>query len=60
MAKKSKAEHRWRISLTGKPPPTILGFINAPTETAALQWAARKFKITSKTLRYRLVAHRAD
>jgi hypothetical protein len=57
-AEKAEAAPRWRISLTGKP-PTFVGFINAPTETAALLWAARKFKIASAR-RSRLVAHRED
>ena len=55
VAEKAKAFPRWRISLAG-PPATFVGFVDAPTETAAIQWAGRKFKIAYPLKR--LVAHR--
>jgi hypothetical protein len=58
MAKNAKTLPRWRISLTGKAVKPI-GLVSAPTEAAALQWGARKFKIAT-ALRSRLIARRAE
>jgi hypothetical protein len=61
MAKKPTASalHRFRITLLKGTPAKFLGFVEAPNEKAAVEAAAREFKIAD-TLRDRLVARRDD
>jgi hypothetical protein len=59
MAKKAKAEHRWRVSLIGKTPQRFLGYVHAADEKSAIDVAAKEFKI-GDTLRNRLVALREE
>jgi len=51
------AAHRWRITLIKATPAKYLGSVDAPDEAAAIETAAREFKI-SDALRNRLVALR--
>jgi len=50
-------EHRWQISLIKATPAKYLGSVYAPDEGAAIEAAAREFKIDD-TLKDRLVARR--
>lgn len=55
--KKSKPVHSWRIGLIGKTPQKYLGRVDAATEAAAIEEAAKEFRI-KEALRNKLVAHR--
>src|SRR5262249_31071921 len=52
-------EHRWQISLIKATPAKYLGSVYAPEEAAAIEAAAREFKIDDM-LKSRLVALRTD
>jgi len=53
------AEYRWLIAFIKATPARYLGSVYAPDEAAAIEAAAREFKI-GDALRNRLVALRAD
>jgi hypothetical protein len=57
--KKAKAEPltRWRIVHLKGTPAKFVGYVHAPTESAALQWAIKEFKI-APALRSRIMAQR--
>jgi hypothetical protein len=60
MAKKPKATpavSRWRISFLKSTPARFLGYIDAPDEKAAIEAAAKEYKI-AEALRDRIVARR--
>ena len=49
--------HRWRISLLKGTPAKLPGFVHAPDEKAAIEQAAKEYKIAD-ALRDRIVARR--
>jgi len=51
------ADHRWQISLIKATPAKYLGSVYAPDEAAAIEAAAREFKVPDQ-LPNRLVARR--
>jgi hypothetical protein len=59
MTKKPKPPelHRWRISLLKGTPAKFVGYVEAPDEQAAIEMAAKEYKI-AEALRDRLVARR--
>jgi hypothetical protein len=62
MAKKpspAKAPVRWRISLLKGTPAKFLGYIEASDEKAAIEAAAKEFRV-AEALRDRIVARRDD
>jgi hypothetical protein len=56
-ATKPKPVPRWRISLLKGAPAKFLGYIDAPDEKAAIEAAAKEYKIAD-ALRDRIVARR--
>ena len=59
MAKKSKPFPRWRVSLVKGTPAQFLGYVYAANEKAALEAAAKEFKV-AEVLRNQLVARRDE
>ena len=53
----SEATVRWRISLLKGTPAKFLGYVEAPNEKAAIEAAAKEYKI-AEALQDRLVARR--
>jgi len=56
-ATKPKPVPRWRISLLKGTPARFLGYLYAPDEQAAIEAAAKEYKI-AEALRDRIVARR--